>query len=124
MARDLAQFDDSRAWTLREARESGKFDRHGRRPHLRQVSQWAKRGLRPFPGGPVIVLPSIRSGRNRLTMPEWVDYFVKARQAALAEQARAELDLSGLALKNGKRHQADSGDPPGGTRLRKAGTRG
>lgn len=88
---DLSTFDASRAWTLREAISSDKLNLRGRRPSLAVVQRWAnpRRGCQPTgKDGRAIVLPTVATGRERLTMPEWVDWFVATRTAILVEHSR------------------------------------
>lgn len=91
---DLATFDASRALTLRQAIDTGRLAFRGRKPTLSLVQRWAnpKAGCRPLgPGTTQIVLPTIITGRERLAMPEWVDWFVRERSRLMVEAARKML---------------------------------
>lgn len=88
---DLGTFDSSRSITLRQAIDANLLSFKGRKPSLALVQRWAnpRRGLLPTgPSGRRLVLPTVLTGREKLTMPEWVDWFVAQRSAALVENAR------------------------------------
>lgn len=88
---DFDTFDAGRAITLRMAIDTGKLTFRGRKPTLALVQRWAnpKRGCSPLgPTGPRIVLASVLTGRERMTMPAWVDEFVRERTGAMVQAAR------------------------------------
>ena len=88
---NLDIFEAARAMTLREAISSGRLNIRGRKPTLAVVQRWAnpRRGCHPVgESGPQLVLPTVLTSRERLTMPEWVDWFVASRASILVASAR------------------------------------
>jgi hypothetical protein len=88
---DLATFDASRAINLRDAIRSGILNIRGKRPSLQVTQRWANpnRGCMPIgDAGPRLVLPTVQVGRERLTMPEWVEAFVRERAALMVDRSR------------------------------------
>jgi hypothetical protein len=85
---NLNAFDFATAWTLRQAAESGKFSYKGKRLGVSLLQRWANpnKGRLPIGSqGPRVVLPSLLTGRERLVMPEWIDWFVaEVRRVMLA----------------------------------------
>lgn len=83
IAREVSheEIDPARALTLREVRERYHFKGRGNRPiNLHTLRRWAnpKRGFRPAGlDGPTLLLPALLRGNELITMPEWVDWFVK-----------------------------------------------
>jgi hypothetical protein len=76
-----ATFDPTQALNLTQAAKRLKT-RKGHL-HLEIVQRWAnpERGCRPAGrDGPVLVLPMVRVGGRRLTMPAWVEAFEQMRQ--------------------------------------------
>ena len=73
---DPNTFDHARAWTLRDAANSGKLNVYGKHPSVQMVQRWAMKH------GPRLILATVRIGRELFTMPEWVDAYVLARTAA------------------------------------------
>jgi hypothetical protein len=116
---DLNTFDQTKALTLRDAAATGKLNNKGRKPGLSLLQRWSnpKRGRQPVgPGGPRIVLPTIITGRERLTMPEWVDWFVRQCTAVMI-QANRELTVPPSQAQLEKRAEAAK------ARLRKQGVK-
>lgn len=88
---DLNTFDASRAITLRQAISSGKLNLRGKMPSLPILQRWAnpRCGCRPLgKDGPVLIFPTVATARLRLTMPEWVDWFVKQRVAIIVDGSK------------------------------------
>ncbi len=88
---DLATFDEAKAITLRAAANSGRLSQKGRRPSIQMVQRWAnrKRGFKPVGlNGPTIYLATVKTARELLTMPEWVDAFVSESQRIRIEWTR------------------------------------
>jgi hypothetical protein len=89
----------------------------GKHVHKDVVRKWAATGCKV--GGQLLFLPSVKMGRERLTMPEWVEAFESARvrlglravpvprpaarsnRSAAAAQRRAERELAALGMKVG-----------------------
>lgn len=91
MEPDLETFEMASAWTIGDAAKSGVLDIRGKRPNLQQVQRWAnpRRGYQPIgKDGPTLVLPTVKVGREYLTMPDWVQWFANARTAAFIERAK------------------------------------
>lgn len=88
---DLTTFDASKALTLRQAIDTGRLTFRGRKPTLLLVQRWSnpRIGCKPLgPGGPCLVLPAIITGREKLTMPEWIDWFVRERSTLMIDAAK------------------------------------
>jgi hypothetical protein len=88
---DLDTFDPARAISLRDAIQAGYFTIKGRRPCLQVVQRWANpnRGCAPVgENGPRLILPTLKVGVSKLTMPEWCEAFVRERQAMIIERAK------------------------------------
>lgn len=85
---DISTFDLAKAITLRDVIACDKLNFKGKPPSLEVVQRYAnaKLGYRPIgSSGPRVVLPSVMTGRERLTMPEWVDAFLaEVRRVMLA----------------------------------------
>ena len=84
-------FNAARSLSLRDVMVSGRLAMRGRRPSLQIIQRWAnpKRGYAPIGReGPVLVLPTVISGREKLTMPEWVDWFIAERRRIIVEHTR------------------------------------
>ncbi len=112
------ELDIRRALTLRQVRDTYELKGRGNRKlNLETLRRWAnsKRGYRPAgKNGPVLVLPTLLRGGEHLTLPEWVEWFLReadhirdsARRSPLvvsrkteqreAEAARKRLRKSGL----------------------------
>lgn len=75
-----AMFDATKCIDLAAARKLLK----GRKgpPSMESVRLWVSQGCRPQGAdGPILILPSVKIGGKRWTMPDWVDRFERTRIA-------------------------------------------
>lgn len=80
----LDEYDEAKSIGMQEARKLVR-GKGGRPPSLEGFRRFANplRGCRPLgPGGPLIVLPTVRVAGELRTMPQWVAAFSKARAEA------------------------------------------
>jgi len=91
---DLPPFDAERAMTLRQAARLV-APKPGHALNCKQLQRWSSRGVLLLAGGPRYLFPTLKTAKERLTTPEWVQAWNTFVKRVQAEDARRQLAMAG-----------------------------